>query len=43
LSLAKDAPESRAKQAPECEAVNEIAEVGGLRHRYERRAALGSR
>jgi len=34
-----DAPEPRAKQAPECGPVIEIAEVGGLHHRYERRAA----
>jgi putative transposase len=39
LSLAKDAPEPRAKQLPELGAVIEIAEVGGLHHRYERRAA----
>jgi len=39
LGLAKDAPEPRAKQPPELGAVIEIAEVGGLRHRYERRAA----
>jgi hypothetical protein len=39
LSLCKDAPEPRAKQAPECGPVIEIAEVGGLHHRDERRAA----
>jgi transposase InsO family protein len=39
LGLAKDAPEPMAKQPPELGAVIEIAEVGGLRHRYERRAA----
>ena len=39
LSLCKDAPEPRAKQPPECGPVTEIAEVGGLHHRYERRAA----
>ncbi|HKX33183.1 MAG TPA: integrase core domain-containing protein [Blastocatellia bacterium] len=39
LSLAKDAPESRAAQPPELGSVIEIAEVGGLHHRYERRAA----
>jgi len=39
LSLAKDAPEPRAKQPPELGAVIEIAEVGGLHHRYERPAA----
>ena len=37
LSLAKDAPEPRAKQPPELGTVIEIAEVGGLHHRYERR------
>jgi hypothetical protein len=41
LSLCKDAPEPRAKQAPECGPVIEIAEVGGLHRRYERRAAWG--
>jgi putative transposase len=39
LALAKDAPEPRAKQPPDWGAVIEIAEVGGLHHRYERRAA----
>jgi len=39
LSLWKDAPEPRAKQPPDLGAVVEIAEVGGLHHRYERRAA----
>jgi len=39
LGLAKDAPEPRAKQPPNLGAVIEIAEVGGLHHRYERRAA----
>ena len=39
LSLAKDAPMPRAKQPPDFGAVIEIAEVGGLHHRYERRAA----
>lgn len=39
LSLCKDAPEPRAKQPPDSGAVIEIAEVGGLHHRYERRAA----
>jgi len=39
LSLCKDAPEPRAKQPPECGPVIEIAEVGGLHHRYERLAA----
>ncbi len=39
LSLVKDAPEPRAIQPPETGEVVEIAEVGGLHHRYERRAA----
>jgi putative transposase len=39
LSLAKDAPEPRARQPQELGVVIEIAEVGGLHHRYERRAA----
>lgn len=39
LSLAKDAPEPRAKQPPELGVVIEIAAVGGLHHRYERQAA----
>jgi hypothetical protein len=39
LSLAKDAPMPRAKHLPDLGAVIEIAEVGGLHHRYERRAA----
>ena len=39
LSLAKDAPRPRAVQPPERGPVVEIAEVGGLRHRFERRAA----
>jgi transposase InsO family protein len=39
LALAKDAPEPRAIQSPEVSAVVEIPEVGGLHHRYERRAA----
>src|SRR5262249_53227367 len=39
LSLAKDAPEPRTMQPPELGDVIEIAEVGGLHHRYERRAA----
>jgi len=39
LSLAKDAPEARAMQLPEFGVVIEIAEVDGLHHRYERRAA----
>jgi len=39
LALGKDAPEPRAIQPPKLGAVVEIPEVGGLHHRYERRAA----
>jgi len=41
LSLAKDTPETRAVQPPELGLGRSvaIAEVGGLHHRYERRAA----
>jgi putative transposase len=39
LSLDKDAPEPRTIQPPELGAVVEIPQVGGLHHRYERRAA----
>ena len=39
LSLAKDAPQARPVQPVEMGAVVELAEVGGLHHRYERRAA----
>lgn len=39
LALGKDAPEPRAIQPPKLGAVVEILEVGGLHHRYERRAA----
>ena len=39
LSLAKDAPDERPIQRPEMGKVIEIAEVCGLHHRYERRAA----
>ncbi len=39
LSLAKDTPETRPVQPPELGPVVAIAEVGGLHHRYERRAA----
>jgi len=39
LSLTKDAPESRAVMSPETGEVVELPEVGGLHHRYERRAA----
>jgi hypothetical protein len=34
----KDAPDTRAVQLPAMGPVIEIAEVGGLHHRYERRA-----
>ena len=39
LALDKDAPEPRPIQARGLGAVVEIPEVGGLHHRYERRAA----
>ncbi len=39
LGLAKDTPEPRAVQPPKLGAVVELPEVGGLHHRYERRAA----
>jgi putative transposase len=39
LSLAKDAPESRPVQRPELGRVAAIPQLGGLHHRYERRAA----
>jgi len=39
LSLEKDAPETRPVQPPELGSVVELPEVGGLHHRYERRAA----
>jgi len=39
LSLEKDAPETRPVQPPELGAVVELPEVGGLHHRYQRRAA----
>ena len=39
LSLAMDAPESRAVQRPEVGPVRKQPEVGGLHHRYERIAA----
>ena len=39
LALGKDAPESRPVQSPEVGPVVELPEVGGLHHRYERRAA----
>jgi transposase InsO family protein len=39
LSLDKDSPEPRAVQSPELGRVVAIPQVGGLHHRYERRAA----
>jgi transposase InsO family protein len=39
LSLGKDTPEARPVQLPERGAVIAIPRVGGLHHRYERRAA----
>jgi transposase InsO family protein len=39
LSLAKDAPTTRVVQRPEAGEIVEIPQVGGLHHRYERRAA----
>jgi transposase InsO family protein len=39
LSLGKDAPESRPVHPPGMGAIVELPEVGGLHHRYERRAA----
>ena len=39
LSLDKDTPVPRAIQPPELGRVVELPEVGGLHHRYERRAA----
>ena len=39
LSLGKDSPEPRSIQPPEAGRVVALAQVGGLHHRYERRAA----
>jgi putative transposase len=39
LSLAKEAPEPRPVHPPEVGTVVAITQVGGLHHRYERRAA----
>jgi putative transposase len=39
LGLQKDTPESRPVQTPEAGRIVAIPEVGGLHHRYERRAA----
>jgi putative transposase len=39
LALGKETPQSRRRQGPAEGPVIEIAEVGGLHHHYERRAA----
>ncbi|MGH9880577.1 MAG: integrase core domain-containing protein, partial [Pyrinomonadaceae bacterium] len=39
LALGKDAPRSRAVQLPMMGRVIELPQIGGLHHRYERRAA----
>ncbi len=39
LALGKDAPESRPIQGDEMGEIVALPEVGGLHHRYERRAA----
>jgi len=39
LSLDKDAPDGRPIEPPEFGAISPIPEVGGLHHRYVRRAA----
>jgi len=39
LAIRKDAPEPRAVRPPDFGEVVELPEVGGLHHRYERRAA----
>jgi hypothetical protein len=39
LSLEKDTPDPRTVEPPEKGRVIELAEVGGLHQRYERRAA----
>ncbi|MGO9270693.1 MAG: integrase core domain-containing protein [Terriglobia bacterium] len=39
LSLAKDATTPRVVQGPEAGKIVEVPQVGGLHHRYERRAA----
>jgi putative transposase len=39
LSLDKDAPDGRPVEPPELGPVTPISEVGGLHHRYVRRAA----
>ena len=39
LGLAKDAPETRAVEPPEVGAIRAVPQLGGLHHRYTRRAA----
>jgi hypothetical protein len=39
LGLGKDTPEPRAVQPPEMGEIVALPQVGGLHHRYERRAA----
>jgi hypothetical protein len=39
LGLQKDCPEQRDVQPPDVSRIVSIPEVGGLHHRYERRAA----
>ena len=39
LSLGKDPPEPRSVQGPDVGSIVAVSEVGGLHHRYERRAA----
>jgi hypothetical protein len=39
LSLEKDPPEPRSVQRPEAGRIVSLPQVGGLHHRYERRAA----
>ena len=39
LSLDKDAPETRPVQATDAGGIVSIPQIGGIHHRYERRAA----
>jgi hypothetical protein len=39
LALEKDSPETRCVQPPDAGRIVAIPQVGGLHHRYERRAA----